>query len=242
MRKLLLTALLLPLLGKTIVDPGTRLPTRVPPPGFPLHADGRSPSDPPRPGAIIVPLNSDAEAFTLTAPEGGVPFDIDGDGVRERVSWPEAGIEVAFLALDRDGDGRITSIRELFGRATEPGISSGYAALLHAFQASGAELAGSIREGHALYDRLLLWVDRNHDGRSEPGELIPARDRFTAIGLGFSVGDWADARGNRIRYEGWLHARTAGAEQRDPRTAEEERERRRRCFEVTLKTLDGRRR
>ena len=50
-------------------------------------------------------------------------FDIDGDGVPEQISWTEADSDVAFLALDRDGDGRITSGKELFGNHTLPGVT-----------------------------------------------------------------------------------------------------------------------
>ena len=43
-------------------------------------------------------------------------FDMDANGVAERVSW--AGSGDGFLAMDRDGDGKITSGRELFGSHT----------------------------------------------------------------------------------------------------------------------------
>ena len=52
----------------------------------------------------------------VTGLAGGVTFDLDGDGVRERVAWTVAGAPVGFLALDRDGDGRIDHLGELFGQ------------------------------------------------------------------------------------------------------------------------------
>jgi len=236
MRRLVLIVLLVPFLGPRLDKPGTIAPPPAAPPAFSLTGD--APTDTRRPSVLLFPMTPRAEEFQLTDAAHGVRFDIDGDGTREMVAWPDGGSDVALLARDTNGDGAITSGRELIGSATEPVATNGCAALLRLFERSESERAGAIREGHALYDQLLLWVDRNHDGRSQPDELLRARDRFTAIGLGFFPRDWADAHGNRIRYEGWLHARTAGPNQAEATTAEEERARRLRFFEVTLKTLE----
>ena len=58
----------------------------------------------------------DGRPVRLTGLAGGVSFDLDGDGVRERVAWTVAGAAVGFLALDRDGDGGIDHLGELFGQ------------------------------------------------------------------------------------------------------------------------------
>ena len=58
-------------------------------------------------------------------------FDLDANGVAEWVSWAASGD--GFLAMDRDGDGKITSGRELFGDHTVMSdgrvASSGFQAL-----------------------------------------------------------------------------------------------------------------
>ena len=38
---------------------------------------------------VLVDVSGDG--FALTNAEGGVSFDLDGDGVRERLSWTSAG-------------------------------------------------------------------------------------------------------------------------------------------------------
>jgi hypothetical protein len=143
---------------------------------------------------------------------------------------------VALLGLDSDADGRITSGRELFGSYTLAGARNGFNALTRVFKATGAPLSGSIREGHSLYRQLLLWVDRNHNGISEPLELRYAKDVFTAIGLSYSGVGWRDMHGNRVRDEGWTEFRTGGPDQAAATDPVEQQSRLGHSYEVVLTT------
>jgi hypothetical protein len=69
-------------------------------------------------------IETGTAGFRLTDLEGGVRFDLDADGVPESLSWPVAGTDDAWLALDRDGSGTIDSGLELFGDATAQPPSS----------------------------------------------------------------------------------------------------------------------
>lgn len=61
---------------------------------------------------LVLDLNKDGKISVSTA-ESGIRFDITGDGKAEQTAFVTNGDGV--LALDRDGDGKITSGRELFG-------------------------------------------------------------------------------------------------------------------------------
>jgi hypothetical protein len=74
-------------------------------------------------------------------------FDIDSDGKTEQVALPAAG--TYFLALDRNGNGKIDSGSELFGPATGNGFAE-----LRALDTDGN---GWVDEGDAAYANLQLW-------------------------------------------------------------------------------------
>ena len=185
---------------------------------------------------MFISVDPKLDSVRLTSAAAGVSFDIDGDGDLERVAWTEPGAAVALLAIDRDGDGRITTGAELFGSFSVFRAGNGPNALIETFKATGAPLSGAVQHGHALYERLLLWVDENHNGISEQSELRSVKEVFTAIGLGFGKQHRLDQHGNLFRYLGWAELRTEGPEQGRAKGLSEERLRRREYFEVVLKT------
>jgi hypothetical protein len=212
MRTLLTTALLLPLLTVAIRDSSHRLPPPRTLPSFPLSV-GRAPAVGRTASVLLMALNRSAESFGVSSPEQGVRFDIDGDGVREQVAWPEIGADIAFLALDEDGDGLVTSGKELIGPAMVPAAKNAANVLSELRRAAGLPPVGSLAAGDPLYERLLVWIDRNRNGVGEPRELRPARELFTAIGMGYTSLHLADAKGNRVDFEGWTQIRTGGPDQ-----------------------------
>jgi hypothetical protein len=76
-------------------------------------------------------------------------FDIDGDGDEDQISRLLAGS--GFLALDKNGDGRINDGKELFGPASGDGFAE-----LKTYDADGN---GWIDENDPVYDRLRIWED-----------------------------------------------------------------------------------
>jgi hypothetical protein len=156
---------------------------------------------------IIIATGSSRD-YTLTSAEDGVLFDMNGDGVPRKIAWTKAGSEIAFLVRDLNGDGRITSGKELFGNFTVSGASNGFAALAELQFAESGVRRGDITSDDPLFATLLLWTDRNHNGASEPDELRPFGEQFSAIGLGYRQHNRRDGFGNRFAFEGFVLLRT----------------------------------
>lgn len=173
-------------------------------------------------------------AYKLTPAADGVLFDLDADGVPEQVAWTQATSELAFLAVDRNGDGQITSGSELFGNRTFPGAQNGFEALARmAMATNGGQRRGSVSSDDPLFERLLLWTDRNHNGLSEPSELRPASDVLSDIGLGYSLSRRRDEFGNIFLYKGWVHVRTKRG-RNEARSQEENEARTRPAWDIVL--------
>lgn len=132
---------------------------------------------------------------------------MDNDGVKERIGWTARGSQLAFLAIDRNGNGTIDNGAELFSAVTVPGAANGFRALASIMPLNGP--TGWVDDDDPVYPLLLLWEDRNHNGISEEGELRPASDLYTRIGLGYTLHDRRDGNGNAFRYRGWATFRSA---------------------------------
>jgi hypothetical protein len=147
-------------------------------------------------------LPGGAELVDAHGKDRGVRFvDIDGDGSLDRIGWTQRGSDEAFLALDRNGDGRITSGSELFGTATPlPGgglCRNGFEALRELDDNED----GRIDAADAVWSSLLLWRDDDHDGRSASSEIMPvAGSPLAALDLDYHWAGRRDAYGNELRY------------------------------------------
>ena len=145
-------------------------------------------------------------AYPLTAAQNGVWFDLDRDSIPDLLGWTSAETEVAFLALDRNENGRIDDGGELFGNyaALPDGAvpANGFDALSVYDQAMyGGNLDRMIDSRDGIWGELLLWVDRNHNGQSEETELLrPVDAGLTAIHLDYQEAGRRDPFGNTFRF------------------------------------------
>ena len=126
---------------------------------------------------LVVNLEGDAKDITTRKYD----FDIDGDGEKDKISF--AGRGSGFLALDKNGDGKINDGTELFGTRSGDGFSD-----LAAYDDDGN---GWIDENDKIFMKLLVW-SKDKDGEDE---LVPiAKKGIGAIYLGrtnteFSIKD-----------------------------------------------------
>ncbi len=162
---------------------------------------------------ILLDLADDG--YRLTSVRRGVTFDLDADGVPEQVAWTRAGSDDAWLALDRNGNGIIDNGSELFGNHTpayadkaEPTAEHGFMALRFAEGPSYGPSRPDDRldSRDAVFSRLLVWTDRNHNGFSEPDELQTlSTTPIAAISTDFRASRRRDRHGNefRLRARSW---------------------------------------
>lgn len=97
---------------------------------------------------LVDPLVINVDANVASVANQKFLFDINADGKVDEISRLNSGS--GFLALDRDGSGKIEDGSELFGARTGNGFSE-----LAAFDEDGN---GWIDEADSVYNRLQVWV------------------------------------------------------------------------------------
>ncbi len=140
-------------------------------------------------------------------------FDFDSDGFAERTGWVLS--DDGLLAVDRDGDGQITDIAELFGAnpvtldselALNGPIESGFARLGD----FDSNADGVVSVGDAGFADLRVWRDFNSDGVGDETELFTLSELgIESIDRGFERLQIAD--GQNLVMDVGQYTRTDGS-------------------------------
>jgi hypothetical protein len=102
----------------------------------------------------------------------GTNFDLNVDGFAELLTWP--GGEDALLVLDYDGSGAIEDGTEVVSPRFQNGY---YSSSVDALTSLDTNADGVINCNDDQFDDLMLWIDQDHDGVSQSGELYSLADK-----------------------------------------------------------------
>jgi hypothetical protein len=156
---------------------------------------------------VCLVVDLDGDGLNLGDKHYPVRFDVDGDGLRERVQWTAQEQREAFLWLDANHD-RALQTDELVGRrlATPDGPSrqAGWRALADLdLESAGGNGDGRLTKADRAWADLRLWIDYDHDGDASKGELYRLEDwRIESFALDFAEG---------LKVDGGLNLQTAWA-------------------------------
>jgi hypothetical protein len=156
-----------------------------------------------------IAIDLSGAGYLLTNAQNGVKFNFFGEG-SVRLSWTLQSSEVGWLVLDRNGNGKIDNGAELFSNVSpQPGPTSamkGFRALAqYDARPNGGNGDGLITAQDAVFSKLMVWVDKNHDGISQPDELFTMQQAgIKSISIAYTPSRWADVYGNQFRYKGQI--------------------------------------
>lgn len=113
-------------------------------------------------GSDPLVLDLDGDGVELISRESReVYFDINDDGLADRVGW--VGADDGMLARDLNNDGRISRIGELFGTSLVDGFT-----VLAEYDSNND---GVINASDAVWSTLRIWRDADLDADTDTGEL-----------------------------------------------------------------------
>lgn len=112
-------------------------------------------------------IDLDGDGVETVSPRTIEGFDIfDGTGMSGDHGW--IGGDDAFLAIDKNADGIISGVDELFGSSTTSGFD--------ALSQYDSDANGKINNEDIAFDSFRIWQDRNGDGFSTPDEISTLSD------------------------------------------------------------------
>jgi hypothetical protein len=127
-------------------------------------------------------LDMKGDGIELTSAGGGAIFDINGDGQKESTAWVKGSS--AFLAMDRNDNGRIDDGGELFG--DQHGAADGFQELAR-FDFNGDTV---IDRKDPVFKTLKVYQDLNGNGSIDTGEVASIEKvGIASINLDFEKSD-----------------------------------------------------
>ncbi|MGW8168459.1 MAG: hypothetical protein ACWGHH_00360 [Sulfurovaceae bacterium] len=115
---------------------------------------------------VVLDLDGDGVELTSVL-DSTAWFDTEGDGAMHQSGW--VGADDGLLAYDENGDGKITTAREIaFANRTEANDTD-LEALRVEFDSNND---GKLDASDVNFDKFMIWQDKDSDGESDDGELL----------------------------------------------------------------------
>ncbi|MEK0432158.1 MAG: hypothetical protein RL700_365 [Pseudomonadota bacterium] len=147
---------------------------------------------------LVLDLNGDGVQTTRLSKSftQGVHFNLDAKGLPENTAWVSK--EDGLLVRDLNGDGKITSGRELFGNHTLLKNGSEAANGFEALAELDDNGDGLVDANDAAFAALKVWKDSNSNGITDAGELLTlVQAGVKSFTVSYTSSDSTDANGNQ---------------------------------------------
>jgi hypothetical protein len=158
-----------------------------------------------RDGNTPIIIDTDGSGFHLTSAANGIKWDFFGDGHPFQIAWTAPNSTNGWLAIDLNGNGVIDSAKELFSNiAPQPASDNpnGFKALA----VYDDNHDGVVNAKDSVWQQLLVWIDTNHEGISQPNELHHLDDiGIHSISVNYTESLRTDAYGNQFKLKGHLN-------------------------------------
>ena len=116
----------------------------------------------PKGDPLVLDTNKDGFISTSSLENSNTYFDLTGDGLREKVGWIKP--EDALLVYDKNENGQINGISEVFGNLNKSGFEE-------LKQLIDSNHDNKIDRRDELYNQLQVWNDTNQDAKVQTREL-----------------------------------------------------------------------
>ena len=173
------------------------------------------------PSPVVIPLHGGnfEDAFTNFDAGDTVMFKQRNTSTPLALSWIAAGAPYGFLALDRNGNGTIDSLGELFGNFTNQAADeypidpetggyepTGFRALaVYDRPDEGGNGDGVITKDDAIWSSLRVWEDTCHCGNSAGGVMHTLEELgITELGTRAERVGRKDKFGNALRFKSYI--------------------------------------
>ena len=136
---------------------------------------------------IVIDLDGNG-IRTISRDDATAGFDLFGNGGSVKSGWISGGD--GFLAVDKNGNGKIDSINELFGGTAK---GAGFANLA----AYDSNHDGFVNDADAAFGQLMIWRDANGNHATDAGELMTlAQAGVASLTVAYTELPFVDAQGN----------------------------------------------